>query len=73
MKNKNKVDIFFGNITNIITSFIQGILYFIWNIILIIVRSPLFWVSLIILFLWYMCTYPIEVQSCCPYCHQIIK
>lgn len=73
MKNKNKVDIFFNNITDIITSFIQGILYFIWNIISIIVYSPLFWIFLIILFFWYICTYPTEIQSHCPYCHQVIK
>ena len=73
MKNKNKFDVFFNNITKISTSFVRGFLYFIWSIILTIVRSPLFWVFLIVLFYWYICTYPTETQFYCPSCHQVIK
>lgn len=73
MKNKNKVDIFFNRITNISTSFIQGILFFIWNVILTIVRSPLFWLLIIIWVIYYITSYSIQPIEYCPSCHKVIK
>jgi len=70
MKYKNKVDIFFNNITDITTSFIQGILFLVWNILSTIIRSPLFWLLVILWVMYYIGTHPVQPIEYCPSCHQ---
>lgn len=69
MKNKNKVDVFFNNST----SFVHGFLYFIWNIISTIIRSPLFWLLVVFGIIYYIVTYSIPPIEYCSNCHQTIK
>lgn len=68
---KTKISIFFKTVSEILTSFIYGIGFVIWKLLLTVVRCPLFWVVIITLVCWYIGTHPGEPAQYCPTCGHV--
>lgn len=52
---------------------LKAVLDFIWGTLGIIVKHPLFWLTLIILMFYTIASSPVPEQEVCPTCQQVIR
>lgn len=68
---KGKVIKLFETVSDVLSAIIHGIGSVIWNLLITVLRCPLFWVIAIGLFLWYIGTHPGEPVQYCPGCGRV--